>query len=292
MADRIVNFKTYETLALFKQKLEDGTIKDTSIVFIKDKKLIWARGDYYAEVPDTYTKLEIDEFISDAKEVSISNGVEPTGDEKVWIDLSTSSEAETLTKSDVERVLTGNITSHNHDSMYLKDAPTTGGQYVRQSGKWAEVDIPDVDLTNYATKIYVDESISQQVSSVYRVRGSVADYSSLPTSDVKVGDVYTILDNGAEYVATEVGDTVTWEYLGEKISIPDASSAEKGLMTAQQVQDLEKTKSDITSINKNIEDNERVTSEALVNLDSRVNEINNMLNGVDASLTALEELVK
>lgn len=82
-----------------------------------------------------------------------------------------------VTKANVEAVLTGDITSHNHDSTYLKDAPTTGGQYVRQNGEWAEVNIPEVDLSNYlakdntveytptgnynpATKKYVDETVA------------------------------------------------------------------------------------------------------------------------------------
>lgn len=227
----------------------------------------------------------------------------------------------TVTKANVEAVLTGNITSHNHDSMYLKDAPTTGGQYVRQSGEWTEVDIPEVDLSNYlakdntttytpttdynpATKKYVDDTvatvdvteqisgkadktyvdtqlntkidkeegkglsstdftqaektklagiatgaevnvnadwnaesgdaqilnkpiilteeqvdqkINTAISSVYKVKGSVANYEALPTENVAIGDVYNIEDTGANYVATST--TPDWDKLSETVDL-------------------------------------------------------------------------
>lgn len=226
-----------------------------------------------------------------------------------------------VTKENVEAVLTGSITSHNHDSMYLKDAPTTGGQYVRQSGEWTEVDIPEVDLSNYlakdnttsytpttdynpATKKYVDDAVSsvdvtEQISgkadktyvdeqldtkvdkvsgkglstndyttaeknklagiatgaevnvnadwnattgdaqilnkptiiteeqvdqkintavgSVYKVKGSVANYAALPTTNVTIGDVYNLTDTGANYVATST--TPTWDKLSETVDL-------------------------------------------------------------------------
>lgn len=35
------------SLTLFKEKLEAGEIKNTSIVFIQDSDLIWTQGEYY-----------------------------------------------------------------------------------------------------------------------------------------------------------------------------------------------------------------------------------------------------
>lgn len=259
-----------------------------------------------------------------------------------------------LTKAKVENVLTGDIASHNHDSMYIKEAPADGKQYARKDSTWSEVVMPEVDLSKYlskdntteftpdadyepATKKYVDDSVStvnedlqtskqnvatnlnlkvdkiegkqlstndytneeksklsgiaagaevnvnadwnategdaqilnkpnlstvatsgsyndlldkpsvptldntltkdnttpftptgeynpttkkyvddeltglstevdqkinSAIASVYRVKGSVANYESLPTTDVVIGDVYNLLDTGANYVAT------------------------------------------------------------------------------------------
>lgn len=80
-----------------------------------------------------------------------------------------------LTKAKVEVVLTGDISTHTHDTMYIADAPTDNKQYVRQDGDWVEID--DLDLSNYlakdnittyeptteynpATKKYVDDAVS------------------------------------------------------------------------------------------------------------------------------------
>lgn len=222
-----------------------------------------------------------------------------------------------LTKAKVEGVLTGDITSHNHDSRYVKDAPADGKQYARMNSNWSEVVIPEIDLSNYlakdnvteftpdadyepATKKYVDDNIStvnedlqsskervaanlilkvdkvegkqlstndytneeksklsgiaagaevnvnadwnategdaqilnkpiiiteaevdqkinSAIASVYRVKGSVANYESLPTTDVVIGDVWNLEDTGANYVATST--TPTWDKLSETVDL-------------------------------------------------------------------------
>lgn len=373
--NKIVNFKAYDTLVLFERDLSGGVINESSIVFIKDKKLIWARGGYYSDIPDSYTKLEIDELLNNLTssqivsltgyikaeksanilesdtlnialgkleriiednelvvsaslneiydkldeqqsssnppsdgslygkkdgvwslvpdEVLISDGIEPIGDEKIWIDLSEDSpttvgsvssyifnptiSSNKISQSDynglVDAIDKGNIIYRNYDSglkicdvwrksdgsMIRLVYKVGGGEYTIYEDNISSDLTISIDSYIVPSKTYVDDSISQQVSSVFRVRGSVANYESLPSSDVKVGDVYTLLDNGSEYVATS-SDPITWEYLGEKITINDATTESKGLMTTQQVQDLIDVKA------------------ALV--------------GVDESLTQLEALVK
>lgn len=274
-----------------------------------------------------------------------------------------------LTKAKVENVLTGDITSHNHDSMYIKDAPADGKQYARKNSAWSEVVMPEVDLSKYlskdntteftpdadyepATKKYVDDSvftvnedlqtskqnvatnlnrkvdkiegkqlstndytneekdklagiaagaevnvnadwnategdaqilnkpnlstvatsgsyndlldkpsvptldntltkdnttpftptgeynpttkkyvddeltglstevdqkINSAIASVYRVKGSVANYESLPTTGVVIGDVWNLEDTGSNYVATST--TPTWDKLSETVDL-------------------------------------------------------------------------
>ena len=53
--------------------------------------------------------------------------------------ISVSSDYE-LTKEKVENVLTGDITTHNHDSSYIKDAPKDSRYYGRQEGTWKILD--------------------------------------------------------------------------------------------------------------------------------------------------------
>ena len=53
--------------------------------------------------------------------------------------ISVSSDCE-LTKEKVENVLTGDISSHNHDSKYIGDAPKDSRYYGRQEGAWKILD--------------------------------------------------------------------------------------------------------------------------------------------------------
>ena len=118
----------------------------------------------------------------------------------------------------------------------VPEAPEDGKQYVRKNGTWSELDtnVSETDLTGVNSKIAantaaiealpteeeVDEKINTAIASVYRVMGSVDNYSSLPTTGVKVGDVYNLLDTGSNYVAISVsGTTVTWDKLSETVDL-------------------------------------------------------------------------
>lgn len=76
------------------------------------------------------------------------------------------------------------------------------------------------DLSNKPTIITsdeVDQKINTAVGSVYRVKGTVANYNALPTTNVVVGDVYNLEDTGANYVATST--TPTWDKLSETVDL-------------------------------------------------------------------------
>ena len=55
------------------------------------------------------------------------------------------------------------------------------------------------------------QEVSNKISSVYRFKGSVASYNSLPVYDREVGDVWNALDTGANYAWTTDG----WDKLSE-----------------------------------------------------------------------------
>lgn len=57
--------------------------------------------------------------------------------------------------------------------------------------------------------------VNSKISSVYHVKGSVANYASLPLYNRTIGDVWNLLDTGANYVWTESG----WDKLSETIDL-------------------------------------------------------------------------
>ena len=76
-------------------------------------------------------------------------------------------------------------------------------------------------LTNdsgYITSSAVDTKISSAIASVYRVKGTVSNYGSLPTSNVTIGDVYNLSDTGANYVCTSTSP-ITWDKLSETVDL-------------------------------------------------------------------------
>ena len=77
--------------------------------------------------------------------------------------------------------------------------------------------------SNYITSSAVDTKISSAIASVYRVKGTVSNYSSLPTSNVTIGDVYNLSDTGANYVCTATRP-ITWDKLSETVDLSSYST--------------------------------------------------------------------
>ena len=72
-------------------------------------------------------------------------------------------------------------------------------------------------LTGLPTSEEIDQKINTAIGSVYKVKGSVANYNALPTEDVSIGDVYNLEDTGANYVATST--TPDWDKLSETVDL-------------------------------------------------------------------------
>lgn len=83
------------------------------------------------------------------------------------------------------------------------------------------------------------KEINSKVSSIYRFKGSVDDYNSLPTVN-EVGDVYNLLDNGANYAWTTNG----WDKLSENIDLSSYVERSAFDELLSRVDDLEKTMKD------------------------------------------------
>lgn len=195
-----------------------------------------------------------------------------------------------VTKQNVESVLTGDITSHNHDSRYISKSNTSTyaptEDYHPATKKYVDDTVAAVDVTEQisgkADKAYVDskldtkvdkvsgkqlstndytnedktklagiaagaevnvnadwnaesgdaqilnkptiiteeqvdQKINAAIGSVYKVKGSVANYEALPKDNVTIGDVYNLEDTGANYVATST--TPDWDKLSETVDL-------------------------------------------------------------------------
>lgn len=72
-------------------------------------------------------------------------------------------------------------------------------------------------LTGLPTSEEIDQKINTAIGSVYKVKGSVANYNALPAENVSIGDVYNLEDTGANYVATST--TPDWDKLSETVDL-------------------------------------------------------------------------
>lgn len=94
----------------------------------------------------------------------------------------------------------------------------SGSVAIRGDGGRLAVGTPTAD-DDAATKKYVDD----KVSTVYKYKGSVANYSDLPTENNEVGDVYNVENADPEH-GIKAGDNVawtgtTWDVLGGTIDL-------------------------------------------------------------------------
>ena len=72
-------------------------------------------------------------------------------------------------------------------------------------------------------------ALRSDLSSVYRYKGSVANYASLPAGDSETGDVWNVEATGMNYAWTGQG----WDALGETIQIESITNAEIDAMTEE-----------------------------------------------------------
>jgi hypothetical protein len=106
----------------------------------------------------------------------------------------------------------------------------TNALWLYRDGTWYQVSGATEDIKSLLDKkadkadVYTKAEVDSLVSAVYRVKGSVATFDALPTENNAVGDVYNILDTGANYVFTEEG----WDKLSEVIDLSGYVEKEEG----------------------------------------------------------------
>lgn len=108
---------------------------------------------------------------------------------------------------DKKNVITGSI--------YTTGSITFNSASSKSAGVLTASYFEKLDALPSAEKL--DQKINTAIGSVYRVKGSVANYEALPKENVTIGDVYNLEDTGANYVATST--TPDWDKLSETVDL-------------------------------------------------------------------------
>lgn len=115
----------------------------------------------------------------------------------------------------------------------LKEDPTGAVIKVYKNSGWAPISGDTEVIEQLEEKIdnkadksdtYNKKQVDAKVASVYRVRGTVANFASLPEVAV-IGDVYNVDDTGANYVCISA-DPAEWDKLSETVDLTNCISSE------------------------------------------------------------------
>lgn len=112
----------FGTKTNFEKELAAGNILDTSIIFIKDAKLIWTHGQYYGINDSTDLEKEIKEIekIIEENELVIASAL-------LNLDESKANKSEVYTKSEVDELAGNQIYTSNIEDTTLKMESAVGG---------------------------------------------------------------------------------------------------------------------------------------------------------------------
>ena len=88
--------------------------------------------------------------------------------------------------------------------------------YKWENNTWNYIDLPDEGWSYMFSR-------KEIIDGVFRVKGSVATYNELPIENQQIGDVWNVLDSGANYCWTEEG----WDKLSETIDLSDYYTKEE-----------------------------------------------------------------
>lgn len=98
-------------------------------------------------------------------------------------------------------------------------------------------------LSGYGiTDAYTKTEIESKIASVYKYKGSVANYASLPTTDLTIGDVYNVEDTGDNYAWTGT----EWDKLAGTIDL--SNYATKTELNTQSFSKVYKALTELTGI--------------------------------------------
>lgn len=131
-----------------------------------------------------------------------------------------------VTKESVEAVLTGTITSHDHDEVYLKDANNDSKQYVRYNGNWVELNLSSVEPYNISYtngQVITEDQYNELLNAILSKKRIM--YDSTHTAILAMGnETYIRFDliSSLKWFAIQIfKEDLTVKYLGNDIASAD-----------------------------------------------------------------------
>lgn len=118
-----------------------------------------------------------------------------------------------LSKTAIEAVLVGEVTTHTHDTRYYTKEQTD-----------ANIKVVSDDLAN---NYYNKSQVDSKFTSVYIFKGSVDSIEDLPAEGNVIGDVWNVRKSDTNYAWTSEG----WDALGGTVEL--ASATANGLMSKE-----------------------------------------------------------
>jgi predicted nucleic acid-binding Zn-ribbon protein len=140
---------------------------------------------------------------------------------------------------------------------------------------------------------YTKSEVDAKVASVYKIKGSVDTFDDLPTEGNVIGDVYNILDTGANYVWTEDG----WDKLSETVDLTpyllkeDAQIIYETIKNVEGIKELlelgiDKVKENVDTNTENISQLQTDVSDLNTAIETEVNRATEKENDLDERITS------
>lgn len=162
------------------------------------------------------------------------------------------------------------------DTKYVKVGTVEEGAQVNKietvKVNGAPVEIADkavnIDLSAYALK--------NDVAKIYRPMGSVATYADLP-ANARIGDVYDVKTDGANYAWVEIDGVAKWDALGGTVDLSN-------FYTKTEVNGLVSPKADKTYVDGELANKANAThSHAIADVTGLQGALDAKLNSADLS---------
>lgn len=162
-----------------------------------------------------------------------------------------------LTLGQTFSTLTQNQIKENKKIVAYMNNSSTSNQALRNDVNELQTDVSALNATvveipteyvSTTTFTAYQQEVNQKLGRVYTVKGSVANYQALIAIAVKeIGDVYNLLDTGANYVYTASG----WDKLGETIDLTNYVDNQTFQALVSRVEALENNGNNNTGNNSN-----------------------------------------
>lgn len=190
----------FENDSDFQTSTQVSAIVDGKIVGKADKTYVDTELGKKANTSHTHTKAQITDFPTSMKNPTAMkvqlNGGTTEGTNQFTYDGSAAKNI------NITAALVGAAaTSHTHTKAQITDMPTKLSQFTNDSGFQTAANV-DTKLADYAKKT--------DIASVYKYKGSKANYAALPASENVVGDVWNVEAADSAH-GIKAGDNVAWD---------------------------------------------------------------------------------